>query len=142
MTALGLALSACSHAADSSAAPGQGTDKPAVAVAIPGTDEKKITLTADAARRVGIETAAVRRVAATGGGQDVIPVSAVYYDGTGGTWVYTSPAPLQYVRASVRLGPITGDTVVLEQGPAAGTLVVSVGEAELYGVEYGVGGEQ
>jgi len=141
--ALGLALSACGSSSGGPAASEPGTTKPATAVPIPGTTMTTVILTADAAGRVGIQTAPVRRAAAPSGGtEDVVPVSAVYYDGDGGTWVYTSPSPLHYVRASVRLGAITGESVVLDQGPAVGVLVVTVGEAELYGVEYGVGGEQ
>jgi len=140
--ALGSALSGCGHTAGG-AALDSAAAKPATAVPIPGSDLKTVVLTADAAQRIGLQTAPVSRVPAPhGGAEDVIPVSAVYYDGNGGTWVYTNPGPLHYVRASVRLGPITGDTAVLAAGPAASTPVVTVGEAELYGVEYGVGGEQ
>lgn len=144
LAAAGLALSACGGQAQGAQAPGSEAAKPATAVQIPGSDVKKIVLSADAARRVGIVTAPVRLEQPAGGGtaQYVIPVSAVYYDGDGGTWVYTNPAPLQYIRASVTLGTITGETAVLKAGPPAGTLIVTVGEAELYGVEYGVGGEQ
>ena len=69
----------------------------------------------------------------------VIPYSAVIYDLTGDTWVYTSPEPLTFVRQPVTVDYIEGDTAVLVDGPDAGTLVATVGVAELYGADTGVG---
>jgi hypothetical protein len=71
--------------------------------------------------------------------QKVIPYSAVIYDLTGETWVYTVPEPLTYVRQPISVDYIEGDTVVLEDGPDVGTLVATVGVAELYGIDTGVG---
>ena len=45
---------------------------------------------------------------------------------------------LVYVRAPVVVESIKGPTLVLKEGPAAGTTVV-VGVAELYGAETGIG---
>jgi hypothetical protein len=39
----------------------------------------------------------------------------------------------------VEVDYIEGDTVVLNDGPAPGTVVASVGVAELYGTEFAVG---
>jgi hypothetical protein len=129
------ALSACTG--NGAGAP-DTVPNPATTVAIPGTDIKKLVLTADAVQRVGIKT---QPVAASGAGTSV-PVSAVYYDDTGVTWVYTNPDPLTYIRAKVTLTRVDGDTAFLSAGPPVGTQVVTVGEPELYGVEYGTAGEQ
>ena len=69
----------------------------------------------------------------------VVPYSAVMYHFDGSTWTYTNPAPLTYVREPIEIDYIDGNTVVLDRGPAVGTVVVSVGAAELYGVEFGIG---
>lgn len=69
----------------------------------------------------------------------VVPYSAVIYDLTGGTWVYTSPEPLTYVREPISVDYIEGDMAVLADGPDVGTLVATVGVAELYGIDTGVG---
>jgi hypothetical protein len=61
------------------------------------------------------------------------------YDAQGTTWVYTSPQPMTFVRHKVVVDYIEGLTAVLSDGPAAGTLVASVGVAELYGTEFAVG---
>jgi hypothetical protein len=71
--------------------------------------------------------------------QKVIPYSAVIYDLTGNTWVYTVPEPLTYVRQPITVDFIEGDTAFLADGPDAETLVATVGVAELYGIDTGVG---
>ena len=69
----------------------------------------------------------------------LIPHAALLYDAHGDTWVYTNPAPLVFVRQHISINYIEGDRVVLFAGPTAGTAVVTVGAAELYGAETGVG---
>jgi len=71
--------------------------------------------------------------------QKVIPYSAVIYDLTGDTWVYSSAEPLTFVRQPITVDYIEGDMAVLVDGPDAGTLVATVGVAELYGADTGVG---
>jgi hypothetical protein len=61
------------------------------------------------------------------------------YDIGGGTWVYTVPRPLTFLRHSVVVETITGDKAYLREGPPLGTSVVTVGVAELYGTEKGLG---
>jgi hypothetical protein len=80
-------------------------------------------------------------LALSGGGErrKVIPYRAVLYDATGNTWVYKNPEPLVFIREPIYIDRITGDEVVLNDGPPAGTAVVTVGGAELYGTEFGVG---
>jgi hypothetical protein len=54
--------------------------------------------------------------------------------------VQTSPRHFQRQRLTIL--SITGDTVTLSAGPAAGTAVVVQGGAELVGVETGIDGEE
>jgi len=68
-----------------------------------------------------------------------VPYAAVLYDSSGATWVYTNPEGQVYLRAAVRVDYVDGEVAVLEEGPAAGTKVVTVGASELYGAEVGVG---
>lgn len=110
---------------------------------IEGTDLSRLTLSAHAAERLGIETAEVadvRDAPAGSGATTFVPYSAVLYDIDGGTWVYTNPEPLQFVRQSISVEQIVGDRALLNDGPPVGSLVVTVGVAELHGVEAGVGG--
>jgi hypothetical protein len=74
-----------------------------------------------------------------GGPRKIVPYSAVIYDLHGDTWTYTNPEPLVFVRHSITIDYIEGDTAVLLDGPPAGITVVTVGAAELFGVELGVG---
>lgn len=74
-----------------------------------------------------------------GAPRKVVPYAAVIYGLHGETWVYTSPEPLTFVRQPIVVDYIEADLAVLVDGPPAGTLVVTVGVAELYGVDAGVG---
>ncbi len=69
----------------------------------------------------------------------LIPNAALLYDPKGNTWVYTNPESLVFIRQSVSIDYIEGDQAILLDGPAAGTAVVTVGGAELFGIEFGVG---
>lgn len=75
----------------------------------------------------------------SGANRMAVPYGAVIYDLQGTTWVYTNPEPLTFVRERVAIDYIDGDTAVLAQDLPAGTKIVSVGAAELYGTEFGVG---
>ena len=103
-----------------------------------GQGLNRVILTAEAAKRLGIETALVSNAQVGGKQRESVPYAAVYYDLNGATWVYTIPQPLTYVRASITVDSITGDVAALSKGPPAGTAVVTVGAAELYGTETGV----
>jgi RND family efflux transporter MFP subunit len=67
----------------------------------------------------------------------VAPWSAVVHDIYGGTWVYVTTSPHQFVRRRVQVPFVVDNLAVLESGPAEGTQVVSVGVAELFGTEFG-----
>jgi hypothetical protein len=104
---------------------------------------KRVTLDARAAERIGLETTPVREeVVNLAGGpasRKVVPYGALMYDTKGGAWTFTSPQPLVFVRAAVVVEDVEGDRVILSDGPPAGTVVVSVGAAELMGAEHKYG---
>jgi hypothetical protein len=130
-----LQLAACGQAP----AEPQPASGPATVERITGTDISRVTLTVEAAKRLGVETAPVRDTQVRGALHKVVPYSSVLYDLHGETWVYTSPSDLTYVRESITVDFIEGDLAVLVKGPPSGTLVVTVGTSELYGTEFGVG---
>lgn len=103
---------------------------------VEGTALSSVTLTQEAAERLGIETTQVKPGQNDG---TIVPYSAVLYDADGGTWVYTNPDGLMFVRASITVAGIDGDVARLSSGPAAGTGIATVGVAELFGAEMGVG---
>lgn len=98
-------------------------------------DLNRLTLTDKAVERLGLTTEKV-----TKGSALEVPYGALIYDGSGKTWVYTSPEPRTYIRAAVTVDKITGNKVQLRSGPAAGTDVVTIGAAELFGTEFGTKG--
>jgi hypothetical protein len=67
--------------------------------------------------------------------QKVIPYSAVIYSPNGKAWTYTSTELFAFVRHPIEIDYIDGDRVILKEGPATGSPVVTVGTAELWGVE-------
>jgi hypothetical protein len=105
--------------------------------------EGRVALTAEAAQRVGIQTAAVREAPVQGKrqGYTVIPYAAVLYDPAGQTWTYVNSEPLVFVRHPIEVVDIRADLAFLSSGPPVGTQVVTVGASELLGSEYEVGEE-
>jgi hypothetical protein len=128
MVLLGLSVSACGGSSGAA-------EEPAVSASVTelAGGAKRVTLSADAARRIDVKTAP----AESAGGSTVIPYDAVLYDPNGATWTYTSPKPLVFVRAEITVDRIEADRAILTKGPAPGTAVVTVGATELWGVEYG-----
>lgn len=118
---------------------GEGTSGLARVEHLGGTDLNRVILTAEAAKRLGIQTAPVRDAQVRGKLRKVVPYSAVLYDLHGETWVYTNPEPFTFVRAHVSVDSIDGDLAVLSEGPPSGTAVVTVGVTELYGTEFAGG---
>jgi hypothetical protein len=100
-----------------------------------GTEPTRVTLTAEAAKRLDIQTTPVRDIQVNGAQRKVIPYAAIIYDTEGNTWTYTNPQPLIFLRHSITVESITGDQAVLSDGPPTGTAVVTVGAEELYGSE-------
>jgi hypothetical protein len=120
-------LSSCKEVEESSSA----GYEPSKLEAVKGTDVKRVTLTAEGARRAGLQTAQVERV----GPHTVVPYAALIYDAEGKTYVYAREKPLSYLREEVKVDRIEGDRVLLSDGPPAGSAVVTVGAFEAYGTE-------
>ncbi|HZO60184.1 MAG TPA: hypothetical protein VFB51_10870 [Solirubrobacterales bacterium] len=124
----GLSVSACKEV-ETETATGY---EPAKLESVKGNDDlKRVQLTEEGAERTGLETEKVRLE----GGKKVVPYAALIYDPEGKTFVYTSPKRLTYLRAPVKVERVDGKDVIVSDGPAAGTQVVTVGTAEVYGVE-------
>jgi hypothetical protein len=128
-----LPLAACRH--EPSVAAAEEDREPAKVEHLRGALPTRVTLTEDAAQRLGIETAAVRDTVIGGERLWVIPYAAVLYDTGGNTWTYTNPRPLLFDRYPIRVESIEGDEVVLSASPPSGTRVVKIGAEELYGAE-------
>ncbi|HTG42440.1 MAG TPA: hypothetical protein VK697_12590 [Methylomirabilota bacterium] len=122
-----LALSGCGNSSDAA---------PAGAVEGVTGNPLEVTVSAKAAERLGIQTTEVKGTLA---GRTSVPYAAVLYDAQGDTWVYATSAQDVFVRTQVRVDRIDGDVALLLDGPPSGTSVVTVGLAELYGAETGVG---
>jgi hypothetical protein len=103
---------------------------------VAGTQLKRIKLSPKAAQRLDVQTAQVRQDAF---GKKIVPYASLIYDLNGAAWVYTNPEPLTYLRYGVSVELIKGDDAYVSDGPPAGTPIVVVGVAELYGAEKGVG---
>ena len=102
----------------------------------------RITLTDKAAERLNIKIEKVREENENDDDdkpKKYIPYSSVLYTSDGNTWVYTNPQPLVFVRARIVIHEIDDDHVVLTEGPPAGTDIVTIGVAELFGAETGLG---
>ncbi|GAB6986460.1 hypothetical protein [Nocardioides pyridinolyticus] len=112
-------------------------DSPAVVEPIGHGEKAWVTLTPEAARRIGLEAARVR----VGSSGVEVPYSSVIYAADGSTWVYAAdPADqLRFRREEVHVKAVRGDRVILRDGPPAGTIVAGAGTAELYGSEFEVG---
>ena len=108
---------------------------------IEGQEVSRLTLTSRAAERLDIKTAAVQdmRAARSATIRKGVSYAAVLYDAKGNTWVYTNPDSLTFVRQRIVVDYIEGDMAVLSDGPPAGTRVVIVGAAELFGAEFEIG---
>ena len=124
-------LGACGGSSDTAA------HQPAVVEEVAGTDVSRITLTPEAAKRLDIKTADVEKRA----GATIIPYSAIFYSPTGEAWTFTNPEGLTFVREQIVVDSIDGARVLLTKGPEPGTKVATVGVAELYGAESGVGAD-
>jgi len=121
-------LSACGESSSSAS----DESEPAKVEKIKGTELLRLTLTEQAAKRIGVETARVRLADDR---RKVIPYSAVLYGTSGETFTYTNPEGLTFVRRDIDVDQIEGSRAILAKGPASGSDVVTVGGAELLGAE-------
>ena len=128
----GVALSGCTEVEPAE----EAGYEPAKVQDVEGSELKQVTLTAEGAERTGLQTAPVGR----SGDHRVVPYSALIYDGEGATFVYTAQKPRSFLRAEVVVDRIEGDRVLLADGPAAGSRVVTIGATEVYGAELDVAG--
>ncbi|MDQ3653790.1 MAG: hypothetical protein M3457_01750 [Chloroflexota bacterium] len=107
---------------------------PAKLEPIKGTDVNRVKVDPEGVERAGIQTAPIRQ----NGQGTVMPHSAVIFDAEGDTYTYTSPEPRTYVRQKIVIDHVDGNSVMLSDGPPAGTEVVTVGAAMVYGSEFEV----
>lgn len=134
LIAAGVSLSACGGAPEVEYPETASHYEPAKLEPIKGTDVMRVTFTAEGAKRVGLQTTAIRAA----GQEKVMPYDALIYDAEGKSFTYTSPEPLTFVRQEIEIDRVDGDSVVLSDGPPAGTEVVTIGAAEVYGTEFEV----
>ncbi len=137
----GLLLGGCASSSQAGSPP---AEKPAKVSAVDGTEAKKVVLTEPAVTRLGIQTAAVAAATVTGAdgkpaARTTVPYSALIYDTKGATWVFEQVEPRSFLRKRVDIEIVSGETVVMTTGPPAGTTIVTVGAAPLYGTELGTG---
>ena len=95
------------------------------------TGRKTMTLTPKAVERLGIQVAEIT--------DGTVPYAAVLYGLNGETYVYANTGENTYLREDITVDRIEGNTAILSDGPPDGTLVVTVGGSELYGIDTGVG---
>jgi hypothetical protein len=132
LIAAGVSLSACGEASTGYDYETASHHEPAKLEPIKGTDVQRVIFDAVAAKRVGLQTAPIRQ----NGEEKIMPYSAVIYDPEGNSYAYTAPEPLTFVRKEIEIDRVDGDSAMLAAGPPAGTKVVTVGAAEVYGTEF------
>jgi hypothetical protein len=144
LLAIAVFLTACGGASDSKAK----AEPPSRIEKVGDAGSAKVILADSAAKRLGVRTEPVKdataptgRVAASNSARQLksVPYSAVVYDTAGKTWSYLNPEPLVFVRSNITVLFVEKGIAYLSEGPATGSLVVTVGAAELYGAELGVG---
>jgi hypothetical protein len=129
-----VSVSACGEASTGYDYETASHHEPAKLEPIEGTDVQRVIFDAEGARRVDLQTVPIRQA----GKSKVIPYKSVVYDAEGNEYAYTSPEPLTFVRREIDVDHVTGDSAVLSDGPPAGTEVVTVGAAQVYGTEFEV----
>lgn len=130
--ALSVCLAGCSQTTAT-----QESYRPAKVGPATAAGVKPVTFTAEGARRIALETSLVSEA----DGRLVVDYAALIYDSSGGSWVYTVPEPLMYVRARVKVSEVDLARVWLSDGPVVGTTVVTVGAGQVYGEELGISGK-
>src|SRR5215218_4029667 len=129
-----VSLSACGEASSGYDYETASHHEPAKLEPIKGTDVQRVIFDAEGAERVGLQTAPIRK----NGQEKIMPYAALIYGADGNTYTYTAPEPLTFVRQEIKIDHLDGDSVVLSEGPPAGTEVVTVGVDEVYGTEFEV----
>ena len=130
-----LSLTACAQSA--AVTPAAAGEAPAKVEKNAETGIAKLTVTEHGLARIDLKTEPVT----AGTGTDVLlPYASLLYDANGKTWVYTNPEPRPGCRSAVTVDKIADNKVQLRSGPPAGTDVVTIGAAELFGAEFGTKG--
>jgi hypothetical protein len=101
-----------------------------------GDGGTRVVFTEEGLERSALETGSAVR----SGARVAVPSEAVMYEPDGRTFVYTVVAPRTYLRQDVQVDRIDGGRALLDEGPPAGTTVVTVGAAEVYGAELEIAG--
>jgi hypothetical protein len=127
-------LSGC---ATPSAAAKTATEAPATVEKNATTGIARISLSQRAVERLELSTDTVKP--GPDGASTVIPYAALLYDAQGKTWVYANTGERVYERQAVTVTKVEAGAVTASAGPAAGTVVVTVGAAELFGAEFNTG---
>jgi hypothetical protein len=130
---VGLSGSACSQTSEET----EPTYAPATLGSADAAGVKTVTFTADAARRVRLQTSPV----VAGDRGVTVDYAALIYDKKGQSWVYTVSRPLTFVRMKVTVDRIEKDRASLSVGPTPGVQVVTTGAAEVYGAELDISGK-
>ena len=123
-------------ASSGAVAAGGTAEKPYRMEAVAGTSLKRIVLTPKAARRIDVKTG---QMSTDAEGRLRAPYAAVFFDLKGETLVYTNPEPLTFIRQKVAVASVDAHDAILTEGPPTGMNVVTLGVAELYGTERGIG---
>ncbi|WP_426978066.1 hypothetical protein ACQCSU_02450 [Pseudarthrobacter sp. O4] len=126
------ALPACAQPA--AVGPVVSLDDPAKVEKNATTGIARLTLTERGLDRLDLKIETVKPGA--GGTEVLLPYASLLYDSSGKTWVYTNPAARVYQRQAVTVSKVEAGVVTATDGPAAGTNVVTVGAAELFGAEF------
>jgi len=129
-----VSLSACGEASSGYDYETASHHDPAELEPLKGKDVSRVVIDAEGVKRAGIQTAPIHQ----NGQGTVMPHSAVIFDADGETFTYTVPEPRTYVRQKIVIDHVDGDSVMLSDGPPAGTEVVTVGAALVYGSEFEV----
>ncbi|MFF0557633.1 efflux RND transporter permease subunit [Streptomyces sp. NPDC004266] len=140
----GASLSACGDSQPSAASAAEHSEQPPAEIEkVPEGEIPRLTLAEDTITRLHLTTEPLRQAPLDGAGppRTLIPLKAVVYDPEGETFAFTNPKPFVYVRTPVELGQFGKDHAVVKSGLAPGTHVVTVGAAELLGIEYETDGE-
>ncbi len=141
LAAVGVGVAGCAEADATPAQQAALNGEVAKVEPIQGTELKKVSLSPEAAQRLGVTTGVVSTELIDRVPHAIVPYSAVIYDAKGAAFVYTTPKPNVFVRSPVTVTDVHDDLAVVAGAPPVGTSVVTVGVSELLGTETGVGDE-
>lgn len=116
-------------------------EHPVELIPVEGSDIVRVKLTEKAIERIDLKTAEVtsEMVSRYETPRTVVPYSSIIYTPDGKTWIYKTSGERTFERIQISVDYIEGDRVVLKDSPSVGTVIASVGVAELYGSEFEVG---